>query len=406
MMYIKQKEFLLVLVVLVFSIFIFNTSVSAATAVCGNRICESGEADRTVCPACYYSNPPCLGACTIHSGTCPSDCRTSRLHCQSDSDCPIGMCQNGKTYNQYSCVNNRCREINYFADPCSTPQQNTTSYCGNGVCDAGETYLQTGGNLIYCPSDCRAPAECHYDSDCPMSTTNYSCSSDGYTKTSKNTYYECRNETCVKRVTTGSSVSCQYGCMNNMCNDRPSSNQKYRAALWTCYDGKSKRESLSCVSESVLKNQAIAYCKNRCDDNHRCGVKLFVASNRCSSSTSSSCNTQNAQTCCEQWAQDNDIIRIQCVGRWHVINNQCSYQCDSQPPHNPPTTNYCPFGCELNNKCYATGTQKSGMYCHRNGNFVTLGDEGDYCQNNYQCESYACRYHKCVPGNGRQWWEN
>ncbi|MBU0758347.1 MAG: hypothetical protein KKF44_09835 [Nanoarchaeota archaeon] len=39
-------------------------------SVCGNGICEPGEADE--CPACYNSQPPCLAPCT--KGTCNDDC--------------------------------------------------------------------------------------------------------------------------------------------------------------------------------------------------------------------------------------------------------------------------------------------------------------------------------------------
>jgi hypothetical protein len=38
--------------------------------ICGNGICEAGEAD--YCPPCVYSNPPCMAPCT--AGTCNQDC--------------------------------------------------------------------------------------------------------------------------------------------------------------------------------------------------------------------------------------------------------------------------------------------------------------------------------------------
>ena len=45
--------------------------------VCGNGICESGEAG--ICPACLQSNPSCKAPCKI--GTCPQDCLKKEKIC-------------------------------------------------------------------------------------------------------------------------------------------------------------------------------------------------------------------------------------------------------------------------------------------------------------------------------------
>lgn len=34
------------------------------------------------------------------------------------------------------------------------------------------------------------------------------------------------------------------------------------------------------------------------------------------------------QECCDNWAQENNITRIQCVGNWTVENNQCKLVCE------------------------------------------------------------------------------
>lgn len=34
------------------------------------------------------------------------------------------------------------------------------------------------------------------------------------------------------------------------------------------------------------------------------------------------------QECCDNWAEENDIFRIQCVGQWEIENNSCSWVCD------------------------------------------------------------------------------
>jgi len=34
------------------------------------------------------------------------------------------------------------------------------------------------------------------------------------------------------------------------------------------------------------------------------------------------------QECCDNWALENDILHIQCVGEWEIKNNQCSWKCN------------------------------------------------------------------------------
>jgi hypothetical protein len=214
----------LCLVALFFMSVIPVVMVSAAP-VCGNDICEVGEAGKTVCPACRYSNPPCLAPCTLERGSCPSDCDATE--CRVDSDCPIGICPSGKTYKQYSCLNNECYAINYFADPCSVP--------GDG-----------------------------------------------------------------------------------------------------------------------------SFCKGK-----------------------------NIQTCCSQWAADNNIPVIKCLGSWHLVNNKCTYQCGDYDDDD------CENGCSLNNACYSLGTRRNGMYCSIDDDFVDQLSTGEYCSASYECESNYCRDNTC-----------
>lgn len=36
---------------------------------------------------------------------------------------------------------------------------------------------------------------------------------------------------------------------------------------------------------------------------------------------------ENLQECCENWAEDNGMMVIQCVGEWEIKDNQCSWKC-------------------------------------------------------------------------------
>jgi len=35
----------------------------------------------------------------------------------------------------------------------------------------------------------------------------------------------------------------------------------------------------------------------------------------------------NVQECCNNWADENSIVRIQCVGEWEIKDNDCSWKC-------------------------------------------------------------------------------
>ena len=35
------------------------------------------------------------------------------------------------------------------------------------------------------------------------------------------------------------------------------------------------------------------------------------------------------QECCDNWAEENNIVHIQCVGEWVIEDNQCKWECES-----------------------------------------------------------------------------
>lgn len=97
-------------------------------------------------PGCYYQQVQCFKApcdpilvCPSPTPTCqprpscldtPPFCKMpepvqgwcpATNECKQASDCgkPL-ICKNGKEYPSWSCDNNRCSPINYFADPCNT----------------------------------------------------------------------------------------------------------------------------------------------------------------------------------------------------------------------------------------------------------------------------------------------
>jgi len=75
--------------------------------------------------------------------------------CDIDSDCELGTCSDGSTYQKYGCSNsNSCILVNYFQDPCqnqlaegSQCEANSeceTNFCSNSICSK-QNYF---GNII------------------------------------------------------------------------------------------------------------------------------------------------------------------------------------------------------------------------------------------------------------------
>jgi uncharacterized protein YxeA len=38
-------------------------------------------------------------------------------------------------------------------------------------------------------------------------------------------------------------------------------------------------------------------------------------------------SADNLQECCERWANDNQMMRVQCMGEWKIKENKCAYEC-------------------------------------------------------------------------------
>lgn len=77
--------------------------------------------------------------------------RDDGVKCVVDSDCELGVCRDGKTYEKYSCSNNECILIAYIQDPCATPEQ---SECDVVSGDGGGTIiLEEKGDKVISNTD-------------------------------------------------------------------------------------------------------------------------------------------------------------------------------------------------------------------------------------------------------------
>jgi hypothetical protein len=60
----------------------------------------------------------CGYVCGYAAENTPSGLSGLTVECIEDNNCRVGTCPDGSEYKKYSCSNNKCIDIKYFADPC------------------------------------------------------------------------------------------------------------------------------------------------------------------------------------------------------------------------------------------------------------------------------------------------
>ena len=141
--------------------------------VCGNGICESGEAD--YCPPCVYQNPPCKSPCSI--GTCQKDCLST-----CPKVCPVysaPLCPNGSLISggkdKCGCdlppicrpeLAQQCKkddECPQIMRSCIQNSDGTTSYCPPVIKCINGKCIATEPKLIECDATkpCSKGLECY-----------------------------------------------------------------------------------------------------------------------------------------------------------------------------------------------------------------------------------------------------
>lgn len=136
------------------------TLVRIVPPVCGDGVCEEGEAD--FCPPCLREPCP-LAPCL--PGSCPEDCQVpsecgngiceegeTKENCPEDCgekvECGNGVCEEGEATDCPTCLQEPCFLIACRQGSCPEDCQIKEPVCGNGICEETE-------DARICPLDCR-----------------------------------------------------------------------------------------------------------------------------------------------------------------------------------------------------------------------------------------------------------
>ncbi|MBI2995839.1 MAG: hypothetical protein HYY52_03945 [Candidatus Melainabacteria bacterium] len=211
--------------------------------------------------------------------------------CLSDGDCPFGSCQDGRTYQKYSCLESICEELNFFADPCLVTSSDSLGDITLNKNFAGLWKARVSSSSVECiictqvvpqclanqtlvPQSCTECAHCvnavtsssSSSSSSGSSSSLSSSSSSGYCCTCNNSMLNCTGTpTCS--VGGGNTVVCSgndaFCCpsTNLNCNNAISFNQlscvSSSRSLSPSNNSSSSLSSSSSSSESVIKTNLL-----------------------------------------------------------------------------------------------------------------------------------------------------
>lgn len=157
----KKTDLYLILLSVTFIVFSFlslpTNDVLGQTASSSSSSSSSGGLE--VCIDC--AEPVCMAGEVLTMGKscgrideeleCPmcKDPSTNTFNCEVDSDCPVGNCKDGRTYQTYSCFDATCHILNFFDDPCFVTSSSSSS---GGIvdpsCKCPDNFKWDGENCV------------------------------------------------------------------------------------------------------------------------------------------------------------------------------------------------------------------------------------------------------------------
>jgi hypothetical protein len=197
----------------------------------------------------------------------------------------------------------------------------------------------------------------------------------------------------------GIDESVEFNCRVGETNPAEIVGLGFKSAYWQCYDGVELKlgDETSCKSSEIWQKYANDFCDGHCySDESKCGVNSFAIMNECylDEEKITLCNPEeDIQTCCSNWAKDNNIIIPACLGGWNIEMDKCIYTCKNE---NPEPGLVCKDSCPLDGKCYPFSYRKSGEYCSDEGIFKDQLSSNKKCDNNFECKSNVCVSGECI----------
>ncbi|MBS3104960.1 hypothetical protein J4234_01765 [Candidatus Woesearchaeota archaeon] len=394
--------------------------VPTSKPVCGNKICESGEAD--YCPPCSKEEGI---ACSCSVGTCPSDCATQKC---TDSD-------GGMNYYEYG-------YITFFNNnPSENPNLLNEKSCRSDG--------QAIENLYECTYGCFEGA-CKMMPEPTTLKEQVTC----IFSNSKAT------QSCYANNKEGSSCSGYDSCTVTISGEKGTQltwKSTCGGYAYTTIDGYSKKigfdclsscpEGCSCYEGKIVECTPGAYpCKEGCTcDTH--GQVLYCGKNECIDSDGGKNYYEKGYV---TMTYPNEVFKDKCAAdeaspekadyyrnllyetycydskQYAYADYQCPYGCSDgtckkmelkptekpieipkkerkdrpaesvKEPPEPSEKDYVCAGCELDDKCYPFGYRKDNKFCSDNYKFTSQIKEEEKCDNNFECSSNLCIDSKCV----------
>lgn len=90
----------------------------------------------------------------------------------------------------------------------------------------------------------------------------------------------------------------------------------------------------SCLTECLIRGYDVGTCDKEikvqgefekiggCDENTACFCKKESLGKECVG-----IDSEDVQGCCDKWADENNIFKTQCTGKWEIENVGCSWVC-------------------------------------------------------------------------------